>query len=457
MSIDVGDAEWPDAAVPRSAFSIAERGTCVVPRKTEPLIFVFALVGILMMPNNTSAQNGIRGQILIKADGGPMIQPRAIIAADDNQFIVAGHTVTTRSGWATKFDAAGKLIWTYSVAADAHTSGAAYTPQLSGVVAMPDGTTFLCGSMPRPPAEYSPALLVHLDGAGRVLGQQLVIPAQRNAHGIARFDDCIRWGDGIAVVGQISHIVQPGEQGARFPSGVAYWALIVDGVGKIRSETQTRASLLSSAPRVGPLLPLHNSVNDLIFGATDNRRSELIQVDATGEAKVVKALDGPFLLVRPVSPDGQLQVYGMPRSTGQAAAGTVLNLDEQLEETHRATGPHPASFSANIAYRLADKSFAMFGSEMLSDGSYTSRAVRVAADLQSEQRVDLIRDSVADLGSISAAAPLQRPNEFVVATPALAREPGGTSLSGAPSGGTRGAVVDFVRFQSEGTGDVQWR
>jgi hypothetical protein len=417
----------------------------------SPSILLFlALVAIVMPPRGTNAQDSaVEHEFLLKADREPEISPLVAVATDDNHFIIAGQATATRSGWATKLDANGGAIWTYTIGLLPEDVGAfhgSFVPRFTGAVGMPDGTTFLCGSMPRPPAEYAPGLLVHLDTAGHVLSQQLIIPRQRNAHGIARFADCIRWGNGIAIVGNVLHVVRAGEEGAPFPQGLNYWALTLDNDAKIEREWQVRASLRSNIPKVGPLVVAPGNESKLVFGATDNIATELVGLSAATGLEVVKKLAGQFILVRPVTSDGLLQIFG---AFPTQAANVTVTLGNQFEELSRATGSHPVNFSVNIAYRLPDRALAIFGSVVHADGAYTSRIARVAPDLQSEQDVDLNREVIADDGSIWAAAPVGKSGKFVVATSAVAGRlyPNHPELSDTLKNFSRGAAVDFVRFK----------
>ena len=158
------------------------------------------------------------------------MQPRVAIKGENGSFIVAGSTTASKKGWATRVEGDGKVRWDYGIEllSDDQALFASQpitSPRFLGAVSMPDGSAFLCGAMPRPPGRYSPGLLVHVDGDGQVVREQLILPKLRNELGIAEFDDCLRLGDDIVLLGRITHFVKPGETPAAFrlPQLIGYW------------------------------------------------------------------------------------------------------------------------------------------------------------------------------------------------------------------------------------------
>ena len=409
------------------------------------------LLGILIGLNNTMAQSLVVGRdLFLKMDREPELDP-FVVAADSDQFVIAGDSPLAHIGWAMKVDATGKVIWTYTIGLFADDipafRGILFSPRISGAVAMPDGTTYLCGSMPRPPTQYSPGLLIHLDAAGQVLGTQFLIPKERNTHGIAHFSSCIKWDDGLALVGQVQHSVREGEDKQPYPKGRVYWAVIIGGDGQIKSETQIRPSVKFAGFDVGPIVRDPNSDASFVFSATDNISTEIVRANTSGTAEVARQLSGRFLLVRPVTSDGLLEIFGAFLSDAQTPTVTML-LDDQLKETSRAEGFLSPNIAARLAYRMPDRSLMLFDSGVEHSGAvYFSRVVHVAPDLRSEGYVDLSRDKIFDGGSIWAAAPTGNLGEFAVATLAAVHRLDAKTPPEPVAGFTRGAVLGFVQIK----------
>jgi hypothetical protein len=393
-----------------------------------------------------------RKEISITLDGDQALNPLVTVRANDD-FVVAGNSTASRSAWAAKMSPAGDLIWTYTeglFAADiAAFRGASFSPRFADAVAMPDGSTYLCGSLPRPPAEYAPGLLVHLDSKGRLLAKYFVLPLMRNTHGIARFSSCIRWGDGVAILGDVWHSVRAGEDNAPNPSGPAYWLVIVDGNGQIVTDAQIRPSVDLAAFDVGPIVSVPNSGTSILFGVTDNHVSEFIRANVHGKVEAVRRLAGRFVIVRPVLADGLLQIYGAFLGDKSQSAKASILLDDRLNTVSQISGAYPSNFATRIAYRMPDRSLVLFGSSVnASATTYHSRIVHEASDLQSASGLDLPREKIEDAGSIWAAAPASNLGEFAVATMAVARGVNSTATKYFRANDfKKGAVLDFVRVE----------
>jgi len=155
---------------------------------------------------------------------GAVLGPKAMIRADDGGFIIAGRINSTQEAWATKTDAEGQVLWRYQLKVKDQLpigQGA----EFNDIAAMPDGSSFACGQMPTQ-GSYVPGLLVHLDKTGKPLSEQLLIPEHGPAHGVANFNACARWGDGVAIVGKVRQFHGGGR------NDTFYWLLALDSSGK---------------------------------------------------------------------------------------------------------------------------------------------------------------------------------------------------------------------------------
>jgi hypothetical protein len=422
------------------------------------IVCLLAVFVILVRNAQSSARDH---QIFLKTDQGPALEPLVVVASDNDHLIVAGESSAISSAWAMKIDFSGKIAWTYTLgllAEDAEAfHGTIFSPKFTDAVAMPDGTTFLCGSMPRPPTQYAPGLLVHLDATGQVLSKQLILPKQRNASGIADINSCISWGDRLALVGRVFHVVPhknvfdppPRPEEYPYPTGNVYWVLLTDANGKIKSEAQIHPSTNLISLNIGPIVRLSGSNDSIVYSATDNNSTEIIRANVDGNVEAEKELSGAFSLVRPVVRDDQLQVFGVSTLAKSSALNVTMLLDNQLKETGQTQGVHPAFFLTRVAYRMPDRSLVLFGSKVSRSGAiYNSQVAHVSADLKSETDISPLRDAISDGGSIWAATPIRNPGEFAAATMAIARDvtPDKPEGTGPVPGFRAGAVLDFLQI-----------
>jgi hypothetical protein len=369
-----------------------------------------------------------------------VIKPWAVTKTTDGGFVIAGSAGL--SPWATKVDSTGNVAWSYVRALqDPQLRGIA---QFRGTVAMPDGTTYLCGWMPRPSGSRAPwAMLTRLDAVGRVIRENFMA-AQEIPDG-GTFSDCVRWGDGIAVVGKIARVIQPAAHLVHPIEERFYRLLAFDAAGNVRWDVQIPIGVGFGTFNVGPLLALGDS--SLVFSATDNLNSEMLRVNASGVVEKQKQLSGQFQIIRPAGSGGTIQLWGR-FSPENLAAHSILTLNNQLEQVGRIDQSYRGSYFGRVVYRLADQSLALFGSAR-QNGGYTSLIVHVAADLKSSQSLEppRIRSPFLDVGSIQAAGRGSADGEFVAARSLALRSDRNVDFSdGTPKTFKRGAALDFIQM-----------
>lgn len=375
-----------------------------------------------------AAQLLLTREVIISQPRGASLLPNAIARADDGGYIIAGRINAAQAAWAAKTDAQGQVLWQYQTRVrDKLPIGQG--AEFDGVAAMPDGSSYLCGHMPRTPGLFMPGLLTHLDPAGHVLSERLVIPLEESGPGVAYFFDCVRWGDGVAVVGRLLKFPEKGRRENLYlvvalgPSGDTKWEKLIpttfDAIGD-----------------VGPSLVTAKS--KLVFcGGRANLGTELFRVSETGELEIRKKLSGQFALVRPVTTDGSLQLYGYPSAN---APFTTITVDDRFEEIRRTDAGRRLDFAAHLVYRMPDQSLVLFGSGIHAYGAqYTSRILYLDATLRSEQSIDLNRAPFSDSGFVKAALPTGNAGEFVVARNLIKLAPGDTRPVG--------AALDFVQIR----------
>lgn len=389
---------------------------------------IIFLVGLIIMSAAAEAkQLTLMREVIIKDElTGAVLNPNAITHADDGGYIIAGRINPTQQAWATKTDAEGKVLWRYQIAVQDKLpigQGA----EFNGVAAMADGSAYLCGRMPHAPGVYGPGLLVHLNATGQVISERLLVPQKRAAAGSAYFYDCVRWHDGIAIVGSIRQFPGLGQDES------FYWLLALDAAGNMKWESLVRTTF-DAIDEVGQLCVVAD--DSLVFsGRRLGDKTELIRVNPSGGLEVHKKLAGQFRLIHPVSNDGLLQAFGYAAS----GKSTTITLDDRLEELGRTEGSYPDNFHPRLIYRLPNQSFALFGSAIRAGGAqFTSRIIHVDPALQSGQVLELAHEPFHDSGYVKVAVPTGKEGEFVTVR---------NLYTLIPSDETRGAVLDFIQIK----------
>lgn len=338
----------------------------------------------------------ITREVIIKDKSG-LPEPHVISRASDGGFVIAG---SLGKAWAIKTDVTGKLLW--RVLSDKPLAEGGHTSAFTGAVSMPDGSTYLCGYTELPPGGYTPSILTYLNLDGKILDEQLFLPSVRTERGLSYFDDCVRWGDNLLVMG---HIYQSNNNEDWRKRGEAYyWILMLDSAGKVKWEKQlpTKFNVID---RVSALTTTDKS---MVFIGHRNLNTELLRISTTGELINKKYFENSFTFVKPVVPDGVLQFYGYNPAD---RIYTLLTLDENFEETHRVLSSKEFDFSGYV-YRMPDKSMIVFGGE--SQPGSKSAVAHVDAKLQSLQKIELLQDKrFFDNGLIQAVTSTGKTGEFI--------------------------------------------
>ena len=266
-------------------------------------VFVFDASG-LAQAENTPTPTVTREAFV--TEGDVPIQPLAAAQTNDGGLIIAGRAGA--DAWAAKTDANGKVLWNYFALSKTQeeipllTGG--FDFEIRGIAPMADGSVYLCGFLPRPPNIFAPALLTHIDAQGHVIKEQLLVPSPDMKRGAARFDDCIPWNGGVAVIGQFDNVIKTAEGPNPPVTEHAYWLLALDSTGQIKLEKQIPEDFFGI--ELNTLLVTRNG--GLVFSTVGSLETELISFGPNGDLLAKKQLPGRFEFVRPVVPDGILQV-----------------------------------------------------------------------------------------------------------------------------------------------------
>lgn len=320
---------------------------------------------------------------------------------------------------------------------------------------MPDGSVWLIGSTIDANARVG--LLVHLDRDGKVLAERSIRPPQDSPSSLLL--DCVRWADGVAIVGTTGIRKSTSEPSATIGApkstqvswNLAYWVLALDAHGSTAFESVIPTEQETFVIPGG--LTLLAAESSLVMSATTNVMTEVLRVGPTGAVEARKQFPTGYLgLVRPVVPDGKLQLLGTFVTAANSAPSVVrhqvlITLDEHLAEVHRQDAQ--PQIGGNVTYRMPDQSLVVFGAETHDIGErYTSQMMHVDPTLQYKRTLSPRRDTVTDTGMITTAAPLGSSGRFVVVTPAVVKGyPDHPARIDASPGFLRGAVLDFIEFK----------
>jgi hypothetical protein len=133
---------------------------------------------------------------------GHRAAPYLITRASNGDFIVAGSTgIGDFRAWATRVDRDGKLLWEY---VDGPPGGwndlTGRGQRFYGTVDLPNQETLLCGYKPNTDRSLI-SFLVRVRRDGSIIDQRRLTPGRTgDVAGIS----CMRWADGIAIIGAIT-------------------------------------------------------------------------------------------------------------------------------------------------------------------------------------------------------------------------------------------------------------
>lgn len=413
----------------------------------------------------TSISAPIRiGEATIKDEWDDTIQPRVAERTGDGGYIVAGSSGTNTDshaggsggprGWAVKIDKSGRVLWRYytglrdlaSVKPGVPISYSIHgAPTYYGVVSMPDGSSLLCGqipNVPRPGSDKPWGILTRLDPKGTLIYERLLSPQAKNMvgeKGVENLQQCIRWGDGFAIVGSAVRYLPRTPSVGRHDAATFYWVLALDRAGKIRWEKLIPATHIQHAGLSDGNLVLQSHGSDLVFSATDNTDSEVIDLNLKGDIIARKPLHGQFRLIHSVEPEKVIQVWGIERG---APSSEVLTLNDRMDVVERKQGAPNGDCFPRIIYRMPDQSYVLFASILRpNSGGLHAAIAHVDGNLHTVRVFEPLSgsESFVDFGRLDAAAPAADLGTFVVAMSVVTR---GLNSSD-PS--KPGALPDFIR------------
>lgn len=337
--------------------------------------------------------------------------PHRIIRVEDGYIIVGSGR---QGGVAIKTDLQGKKAWDYFLPREKGVDDPSRSPVFTGVVALKDGNTLLCGghSKAGEGGKWGPfvGLLIRLDRNGRLLDKRELFPQEGLTTKISRIENCAPNGNGVVVLGRYSSVVS-GKDGMQ-EGRDSHYLLGLDGTGEIQWEKALPAEEVGSSSYGSPVPLLNGEVMvPLIWHPAAGRegkwRTRIIRLNHSGEIVAQCAFQERLDTILPLQPDRIVQLLTQKSTMSQATL--IVTLDENFQELFR------SQINANVAgikYRLSDDSYVLFDWHTNFGGAAVPSIQRVSADLVRFRETKLKPE--AELSSIRDAIPTGAPGEFAV-------------------------------------------
>lgn len=206
-------------------------------------------------------------------------------------------------------------------------------------MSLSNGNILLCGQELE---DGSAALLTILDSAGRLVEKRLLQPSGPYKYGSVRFTRCLRWDDGVAVIGSMATNLTRLDWLMRLDSnGTKQWELIDYQLAGIHAvETANHNLVIASFPMVG---------------GPDNMK--LVQVNPQGHLVSTKELPVAYAnMVRSTVPTSTLKVLTDINRKNTA----VLTLNDDFKEMAPPWRTQIPVTGDGFAWTLWDGSLAVF-------------------------------------------------------------------------------------------------
>lgn len=266
------------------------------------------------------------------------VTPYVIERTADGGYVVTGSEGDTR-GWAARFEASGSQLWEFLDGSPDSVG----LHRFNGAIVLPDGRTLLCG-IKGVPHEFTRAHLVILDGHGAVSVEQDIYPEGNPAKYNAEFNQCTRWGDGVAVLGSAGRGAENHGWLVKLAlTGAVVWDRFIPcGGARDVMETTDHDLLVLSADNI------------------DANNTRLDRFDRHGGLFLTRHFVGNGRFARPYSPqDSTIRIVTDEEPDGPAKLWQVANSNLEFKDVKK-----PITFDRFIpkaGYELADHSLVVFG------------------------------------------------------------------------------------------------
>jgi hypothetical protein len=313
---------------------------------------------------------------------GHSVSPQVIVRTEDGGYVIAGSDNEQRTeAWATRLDARGKPIWEYVDGGPQRWSdNRGASNRFNAAAMLEDDTTVLCG------AKDLTALLVRVGKGGDVLERRTLVPGGWGGpNEVAWLDRCVRWGQGIFLLGQAN------ERGAA-PAG---WLLNLDNQGHLIWE--------SIQPALTACNDLFISEGRWLFLSQSAPQHRLIKLDSQGKILATKPMPGNVSFIQPLTSTSTIHVFVTDEVTG---AKSFWALDQNLRTLARSNAYQLIGIKR--AYELPDRSLLLFGS--IDQRGGTAAAAKIFAGDGALEVLPL--EPLHESGSLEDAVPSGIPGEY---------------------------------------------
>jgi len=281
----------------------------------------------------------------------------------DGGFVIAGDM---GRAWAARVNVGGEIQWQFLDSQD-ESLGGSIQSQFNGAVMLADSSILLCGRKYTKHMIF--AFITILASDGRVIEKRYLSPNEGRESYSGSFSRCLRWGDGVALIGGASN----GKKGVG-------WLMKLDKNGRKEWEIVNAAVLGTDAVEMAD----HNLV------LTDSRRVmeiELTRLDQKGEVLASQSFRGTDLeLLRSTEAIVDLQVV----IYGGGSEATLHTLDSQLHEVAPPKRISAVFIEQGCGYVLRDKSAVLFGYEQKGGDAFTAPYTATIARVGVDEEPDLV-------------------------------------------------------------------
>jgi hypothetical protein len=300
-------------------------------------VWIAVLSTAMALLSTAWARSGLTIKKEVILSPGHPVMPYLITRTSNGDYVVAGSSNFDDShAWAVRLDASGKVVWEYlDGPPNAWNDYSVKSQRMFGTIELPEQGILLCGV--KRIDNHQTAFLVRLRSDGTLIDERPLRPANNAGHPSAL--RCIRWGDGIAVIGGLS-----GE-----PKGTG-WLTKLDANGDFVWE--------SFADYIGYSDAMEATGGGLFLIGSPQRVTSIVKLDATGQLVALHALEGEeWLLAHPRVPQSNARVAIMLPTSETA----IVAFDEGLRHSTRIGQLRDAGIKKVL--ELPDGSVVIFGSQ----------------------------------------------------------------------------------------------
>ncbi|HQU17289.1 MAG: hypothetical protein B7Z66_14650 [Chromatiales bacterium 21-64-14] len=327
--------------------------------------------------------------------------PRALAQTKEGGYVVVGsiQDAHTKVPWAARVDRDGHLQWRY-VPSERVGGVVVEDQQYSDVVTLTDDSTLFCGGAPLRSGAVAVAVLTHIAKTGKLIGERLFLPNKQTQFFDGGFQKCFRWGDGVAVVGDVERAKK---RNGRMTYKNFYWIVFLNAEGDVRWSKliPNDINFMNEVTIIDQAMVLANQ--DLVFEVNFHR---IVSVGPHGSVNK-KRISDAVELVHEVAPATTSHLFSGPPAV-------LRTFGRHLEAMGRMTGS-AQTIATNEAYQLPDGSLVLFGDARPKEdnGRRIASIEWLSPDL--DQRELFSFPASYWWGGVTAALPTHKQDEFVTA------------------------------------------